>query len=291
MNQYKFVSVIIPVYNNQIGLSRCLTYFLQQKYPFDFFEIIVVDNGSDDPVMLPENFPIKVEVLNCTTPGSYSARNEGVKKARGEILAFIDSDCFPDAAWISKGVEYLMQRNLNVIIGGEVEMVPSAKKTPTEIYQLMTGFGQKENIEINFFTATANMMCSKRIFEEIGPFNQNLLSGGDREWCWRARSTGILILYCRDVIVYTEPRRKLSQAITQARRVASGRRDLIKSDMFPRQVILPRRSKFQSFLFIFSYPGVKFSDKTKVFFVACCIYVFSVIEKLKLFLGFKPERQ
>jgi len=95
-----FVSVIIPVYNDPIRLRTCLQALEEQTYPKSMYAVIVVDNGSDESIE-----PIVAEFSQMKTsyephPRSYAARNKSLSPARGEVIAFTDSDCIPAPDWI-----------------------------------------------------------------------------------------------------------------------------------------------------------------------------------------------
>src|SRR5262245_46024865 len=102
-----FVSVIIPVYNNPDGLRRCLHALEAQTYPKSRYEIIVVDNGSDTPPADMVRAFDRVTLLEEAVPSSYAARNRGLAQARGEVIAFTDSDCIPAPDWLAHGVANL----------------------------------------------------------------------------------------------------------------------------------------------------------------------------------------
>src|SRR5687767_14260928 len=95
------VSVIIPVYNDTERLLRCLEALEAQTYPRNRFEVIVVDNGSDVPVADTLNRHAGCAILVTEPrPGGFVARNAGIERASGEILAFTDADCLPAASWL-----------------------------------------------------------------------------------------------------------------------------------------------------------------------------------------------
>jgi len=93
------LSVIIPVFNAEKHLKRCLeSVFTAAAFaPKVKTEVILVDNGSkDNSLKIAEDFakksPLKISVLHCHTPGASAARNFGVKQAKGKYLWFIDAD-------------------------------------------------------------------------------------------------------------------------------------------------------------------------------------------------------
>ena len=87
----KFVSIIIPSYNRAYCLQKAIDSVLSQTYPY--FELIVVDDGSEDNTgNLVENYNSDIVFIRQENKGPAAARNRGVKAARYELLAFLDSD-------------------------------------------------------------------------------------------------------------------------------------------------------------------------------------------------------
>jgi len=288
-----FVSVIIPVYNNQKGLFACLNALNAQTWPKDRLEVIVVDNGSKPPACIDRDFSNFARIVICHTPGAYVARNVGVATARGNILAFTDADCCPDPDWIKAGARALIFGKERCIIGGEVTFIKSIKPSPVEHYQYLVGFQQRENIENMGFTVTANLFVSSSQFQRIGPFNQDLLSGGDMEWSWRAANAGFTVNYAPNAIVRTPARTSLSSAIRQARRVEGGRHTLraIHHEYISSSRLKPHRSVMQSLLWIFKHPELSSADRIKIFAVASLIKISRSIESARLSFGARPERR
>jgi len=110
------VSVIVPAYNASATMARCLQALSQQNC-FQPFEIIVVDDGSfDDTAKIVCSFP-GVQYVRQENAGPASARNHGAKLARGEFLAFTDSDCIPHDDWITRLMAGLGQSQVAVVAG------------------------------------------------------------------------------------------------------------------------------------------------------------------------------
>ena len=103
----KLVSVIVPVYNVQLYLEKCLQSIVDQTYKQ--LEIIVVDDGStDNSGKVADDFAKKnanIRVYHKINGGLSSARNYGLKHARGEFYVFIDSDDFVDSNFIKTMME------------------------------------------------------------------------------------------------------------------------------------------------------------------------------------------
>ncbi len=98
MMQY---SVIVPVYNGEETLGRCLEALLDQSVSPSEYEIVVVDDGSGDTTAQIAA-AYEVRYLHQANKGPASARNRGAFSARGEVILFTDCDCIPDHNWIEE---------------------------------------------------------------------------------------------------------------------------------------------------------------------------------------------
>lgn len=288
-----FVSVIVPVFNDQAGIDSCLEALTTQSYPQDRYEIIVVDNKSEPAICLESKANLHVKLIRCGMAGSYAARNKGIADSRGEIMAFTDADCLPESEWIRKGVTALLDGGRDCIVGGEVLFVAPKSKRATELYQYVVGFLQRENINERKFTATANLFSYRSQFDKVGLFNTNLLSGGDREWCYRATEHGAKITFCEEAVVVTSPRTELSAAIRQARRIAGGRVQLRRSPqaVIPADRTKPHKGPFSAAVWILKQKQLSLWDRLRVLFVALLIKVAHMLEVLRIRLGGNPERR
>src|SRR3990170_3006911 len=101
------ISVIVPVYNDAQRIGKCIESLLQQTYPHEKYEVIIIDNGSTDETReVIKKYPVKL-LIEDKIQSSYAARNKGIKNAKGEVIAFTDSDCIPGNDWIERGVANL----------------------------------------------------------------------------------------------------------------------------------------------------------------------------------------
>ncbi len=291
---HRYISIIIPVYNDQQGLDICLQHIQQQVMPFTCFEVIIVDNGSSPAICINDQYSFTFSLINCEKPGSFSARNAGVQVASGEIIVFLDADCKPDKNWLEQGTQAILNCSVPCIVGGEVTLTLSEHPTAVELYQCLTGFGQKENIERKKFTTTANLFVRKEEFLQLGCFNESLLSGGDAEWSWRAEKFDIEIIYCASAIVHTAPRKSIKAAILQARRIAGGRYNFQKLGLVgtaKHKKLAPRRTSWESILWLLSRTELSAFNRLKVISVAVLLRSVRVFEKLRLQMRRPPERR
>lgn len=225
------VSVIIPVYNDADRLALCLMALDGQTYPRHLVEIVAVDNGSEDDVAeVAERFE-GVRLVREPRPGSYAARNRGIIEAEGDIIAFTDADCRPTSTWIERAVRHLVHDPGVGVVGGHIQVVAADPNSPSgvELYEIMTGFPQKRYIEEFRFAATACMFTRMSVFDSVGLFNEELMSGGDREWGMRVHASGFCLRYADDVITVHPARRTLRQLYGKSKRRHAGARDLNRS--------------------------------------------------------------
>lgn len=103
------ISIIIPTYNREKDLERCLESFSIQTYPKDYYEILIIDDGSTDGTEgMIKKFLIKNNInlfylkqeKNLKNIGKI--RNLGIERSKGEIIAFTDSDCIVEMHWLMK---------------------------------------------------------------------------------------------------------------------------------------------------------------------------------------------
>lgn len=226
-----FVSVIVPVFNQAIGLKRCLEALEHQSYPQHLYEVIVVDNGSDldeDIAGVVAQFQQAV-LADESQPGSYAARNRGISLAKGPVIAFTDADCIPAPDWIEQGIAILQQTPNCGFIAGKIKITFQEADRPTavELYEsLWYPLSQQEFVETEHFGATANVFTRTEVLQQIGVFDSALKSNGDREWGQRVYAAGYTLRYAETVCVDHPARHSLAQLHSRARRIMGGRYDL-----------------------------------------------------------------
>jgi len=116
MNKIK-VSVIIPCYNSEDYIDRCLKKILKTK--FEDFEIICINDGSKDNTLKKLKSYAKkyknIVIIDQKNQGQAVGRNNAVKKARGEYIAFVDSDDFVDSNMIEKLYKYAKKNDSDLV--------------------------------------------------------------------------------------------------------------------------------------------------------------------------------
>lgn len=111
------ISVVVPVYNVEKYLVRCLDSILNQTYKN--IEIIVVNDGSpdkcEDIINQYASRYSNIVAIHQKNGGLSNARNTGIRAAKGEYISFIDSDDYIDATMISRMYSVLKEENVNLV--------------------------------------------------------------------------------------------------------------------------------------------------------------------------------
>lgn len=117
------VSIIIPAYNAELYINRCIISIVNQTY--ENIEVIVIDDGSSDSTKYRVEEIIscdpRVKVFTQVNSGPSIARNKGIQKATGEYIMFIDSDDRIDSLYIEKLVKMMSEDNYDCVCCGYIE--------------------------------------------------------------------------------------------------------------------------------------------------------------------------
>lgn len=169
------VSVVIPTYNRGPFLERAIRSILTQAYPADRFEVIVIDDGSTDGTgrvldRCRQDYT-SLRVLHQPNRGPATARNLGIRQARGEIVLFMDDDCVADRSWIAELVQHYTDAEVGGV-AGRIRFVPPNDNFANRGAANATGCGQPVDDEgrIAYFV-TANASFRRAALEQVGGFD------------------------------------------------------------------------------------------------------------------------
>jgi GT2 family glycosyltransferase len=196
-------SVVVPVRNAARTLPDCLG-ALARLDPAPT-EALLVDNGSTDRSLellhaFARNWRTGgVQVLTEPRRGPAAARNAGVRRAKGDVIAFTDADCVPEVGWL----HYLAEPLKDPIVGavaGRVVAAP-ASSIPELFSALYTLKLPDKPARQHQWTPweggypTANLAVRRRLFEDVGAFDERLRIGEDYDLCARLYGRGAEIAY------------------------------------------------------------------------------------------------
>ena len=215
------VTVIVPVRNGEKTIKPLLDSLQKLDYKNDKVEVIIVDGNSSDMTQdIVKKYPVKLVVEK--RKGLNVARNTGIKKGNGEIVAFTDSDCIVPSNWITKIVENFKNPQVSCV-GGSAKALNSdfvSQYADNSIVRLMPFFTKREELDRvkPFFRhpAGCNMAYRRKVAQEIGYFDENIQYGFDEvEFADRVCKAGYKMVLDPNVLVWHKHRSTLGEFLKQ----------------------------------------------------------------------------
>jgi len=184
------VSIIIPVYNCEKYITRCIDSCLLQTYPN--VEIIVVDDGSTDKTLDLLQFTEHIKLIHKENGGTASALNAGIKEAKGEWIKWVSSD----DVLTNDAVEILVENalrtpdNQNVIFYTDYWYIDNKGVITGEfIERNLNHLTQQERNQLlwqYFYGNGSSSLIHKSVFDRVGLYDDTLKASEDYEFWLRA---------------------------------------------------------------------------------------------------------
>lgn len=220
-----FVSVIIPVYNDENGIKDTLFSLSHQEYPSNLWEIIVVDNNSTDNTFnaaesykkkIQCKFKVEIELKQ----GSYAARNKGISLAKGDYLLFIDANMTMNEHWLTN-TSHFIKTTQSEYFAFNVSITVSSNSI-YEIDEQLTGFPVGFYLKKMQFAPTCCLGISANIIPKVGKFDHRLISGGDQEFGDRVFNFSYSQEFASEIVVYHPARSSFSEVWKKNIRIGRG---------------------------------------------------------------------
>ncbi len=203
------LSVVIPTYNKKDNLIEGLNTLSRQSYKN--FEVIVIDDGSSDgtkEAIRRREFPFKINYFFQNNKGPSSARNLGIKKARGEIIFFIDADIVCSENLLAEHIESHKKGDESLVVLGYMEWDPRIRLTPFRKYigdyhLAYYRITNDNDVDWGFFY-TGNISAYKSFLVKGGCFDECFPCAAyeDTEFSYRLHKLGMRIILNRKAIAY-----------------------------------------------------------------------------------------
>lgn len=189
------VSVIVPCYNSERTIRRCLTAIINQQTstPYD---VIVVDSSSDQtPGIVEREFPsIKLIHLERRTFAG-AARNIGVRATRAQYCLMVDSDCIAQPDLIERMIARHRGGNYAAVGGSLKNGTPASLSGWTGYLLEFKEFIPKAPMRLEKTVPTANVMYRREALEKYGWFDEEMRESEDVLFNWKMHQGGDLILF------------------------------------------------------------------------------------------------
>jgi glycosyltransferase involved in cell wall biosynthesis len=213
---YPKVSVVICAYNAERTMDTCLASLADLRYPN--YEVLIVNDGSKDRTReIAEQYP-GFTLINQPNRGLSVARNVGMQAARGEIVAYTDSDCVVDPDWLTYLV-YKFVRGGFVAVGGP--NFPPPEASAVAAYVAASPGGPTHvllNDEVAEHIPGCNMAFTKQALLGVGGFEPIFAAAGDDvDLCWRLQNQGDAIGFSPAAMVWHFRRNTVRDYLKQQR--------------------------------------------------------------------------
>jgi glycosyltransferase involved in cell wall biosynthesis len=181
------ISIVIPSFNEEERIERCLVSLVQQDFPREEYEIIVVDGGSKDKTReIAEKYADLVFIQ--TSPKVGGARNDGALRARGEIIATTDADTILPPNWLSRIRQDFLDPEV-VMLYGPVKPIEATIKNRFYLF-LANSFAHIGYLTGTIlFTLGCNSVFRAEPFKKAGMYRVSD-AGDDLEIAHRMRRIG-----------------------------------------------------------------------------------------------------
>lgn len=234
-HSWPIVSIVVPVRNEEKYIGQTLRYLLDQDYPADKLEIIVVDGRSVDSTrdkvkeIISED--ARVKLLDNPRRLSSAARNIGARAARGEIVTFIDGHVYISNNQLIKNTVLLMRENDVSVLSR-----PQFLDTPeNDFFQRAVAAARKSKLghglDSTIFMkddgfvdpASSGASYRKEIFTDVGYFDEEFDAAEDVDFNYRVGKAGYKSFTSIKLAIYYYPRKNLVDLFRQMTRYGVGR--------------------------------------------------------------------
>jgi len=173
-----FISVVIPTYNRVSFLKEAIDSVLSQTYRN--LELIVVDDGStDDTPKLLSSYGDKIWVITQANKGPSAARNRGIKAAKREWLAFLDSDDVWKLDKLEKQVQFIKDNpDIKICQTEEIWIRNGKRVNPRKKHEMHSGWIYEQCLPL-CIVSPSSVMIHKDVFAKVGLFDETMLACED----------------------------------------------------------------------------------------------------------------
>ena len=243
--QIVFISIVVAVKNEKRYIKKCIDALINQDYPTNKYEIIVVDGMSTDGTweilgeIKKENPSIKI--FRNPRENAAAGRNIGIKEARGDFIAFIDSDAVADASWLKKIEETFGRVEEATGVGGPDLLPPDSIYKSIAIGKIMSsplasGGGLNPSVQHIMSSGgawvehipTCNLCLKKEVFEKVGYFDEDFVKGQDLELNTRLVMAGYKLFHSPLIRVVHYRKRYIRTFVRQIYKWAKAKAAIIK---------------------------------------------------------------
>ncbi len=206
------VTVVVPTFDRPQALARALDSLVAQQTDQFVYEIVVVDNAPrldtrEVVEAIAQVASVQVRYVPEERAGVSHARNKGVMEATGRWIAFCDDDQVADASWLRQLVSVARVHEA-ACVGGSIRLtLPQGTPAIGGVCRRLLGEqpfnGTPFTCTGRHLPSTGNLMVSRSVFEQLGPFDTAMTAGGeDYEFVRRIRAAGGRVLVAPAAVMH-----------------------------------------------------------------------------------------
>lgn len=234
------VSIVVPARNEEINIGNLLNDLIQQNYPKDKYEIIIIDDNSTDNTaeivtsFIKDHLEYNIKIIHLSKENPEAAyKKKAITKAieasKGELIITTDADCTVNKNWLLSFVFFYQTEKPQMIVGPvsyHNELSFFEKLQSFEFLSLIAITAGAIRIRRPIMCNGANLAYEKSAFTELGGFGNDKFSSGDDVFLLLKikkyfGNKSVRFLKNLDAIVYTEPKKTIKDFIHQRIRWAS----------------------------------------------------------------------
>lgn len=211
------VSLLVAVFNEADHIEECLQSLVMQDYPKEKMEVLIMDGGSTDGSQaiiekITASYPYFKLLYNPKRIQS-AAWNLGIQRAAGDVLTIVSGHSTFASDYVSRAVETLLRTKAEMV-GGSVRAISTqligraialAISMPFGVGNAVFRYAQTEQETDTVFMG----FCFRKIYDEIGGFDEELVRNQDDEFSYRLRKAGGRIICNPEIISYYKNRSTL----------------------------------------------------------------------------------
>lgn len=224
------MSIIIPAYNAERSIEKCIRSALAQKYPQENYEVLVVDNNStDNTVQRIQSFADVRYILEKDRQNCFAACNTGARNARYDLFAFLDADQVADENWLRELVSGHDDERYGAMGGRYVYDDQQLLKDID-----VRGNDNRHGIKVDGLDTLGSSNCiyKRHVFEALGGFFDEWFSGADFDMAFRLQNGLKLNIKYNPNAFVVEEGRTVSEYLKREFRIGYGR--MILTERYPR---------------------------------------------------------
>lgn len=251
-----YLTIVVPVRNEESCISQTLEAFAAQDYPEDRYEILVVDGQSTDRTRdIVEEFSVRRPGVNLRlldNPGRWSsrARNIGVRAARGKLIAVIDGHVDLPSNQLFTAIERLTEQQQALCLSRPAPLVVPSLDDGMPLWIALARQSWLGHSRVSYIyrmhegfvdPLSAGFAYDRRVFNRVGYFDESFDAAEDVEFHHRLKKAGILAYTSPALTIYSYPRATLRGLFQQMTRYGVGRARFVQKhpDASTKETMIP----------------------------------------------------